>query len=253
MGEIMSALNKKIEIWLPDQHEIILPSPYLITPISRMIDPSCLASYQGSPTCPLPILMDELYFCSPQELKWEGITMEVLFKLRRNIVIEFWRSEMDSKLPHARPPRPARKHVYAEVDIWRSVLQLAERLSTLGLISDPVLTLGSIIKERKLTLFNFLYSEKNPGATKLLRECQTENRQLQALQNPFSPDYAPKTCEVLDKAVLLAGAMPGNFSKNFYMKVVKARMGLVTVLKEQNARSYLDGKQEKRGRKKTSF
>ena len=248
----MSALNKKIEIWLPNQHEIILPSPYLITPISRVVDSFCPASHQGSPTWGLPVLMDELYFGSPQELKWEGITMKILLKLRQKIVIEFWRSEMDSKLACARPPRPARKLVYAEVNIWRSVLQLAERLNTFGIISDPVLTLGLIIKERKLTLFNCLYREKNTGATELLREFQTENRQLQALQNPFSPNYAPKTCEVLDKAVLIAEKNDG-FSKNFYMKVVKARMGLVTILKEQNARSYLDGKQEKRGRKKTSF
>ena len=141
-----------------------------------------------------------------------------------------------------------REHIDAEVAIWRAILRLLERLNTFGIVPNPLLTFRHIIEERKLTLFICPREQRKIGATELIRAFQTENKQLQGLQNPFSPDHAPITCCILDKAIPFAEKMDG-FRKDFYMEVVRERMSLVTMLKKEHPRVSYNGRLEHRGRK----
>jgi hypothetical protein len=204
-----------------------------------------------SPALAFTDLMDELSSPSSQELEWTGTEAKDFLIIRRMVATEFWRSEMHSKLTQKRPPILMRKHIYAEVAIWRAILRLLERLNTFDIVPNPLLTFRHIIEERKLTLFTCSCGEERIGATELIKALQTENKQLQGLQNPFSPDHAPITCCILDKAIPFADRMDG-FRKDFYMKVVRARMRFVTMLKKEHVRASHKGKVEHRGRKKSA-
>jgi len=186
---------------------------------------------------------------------WKTRIGSVFLDYQRCVISHFWRSGFDSKFIGVRTPRQpkeARQLIVAEAELWHSVLRLLERMQTLCFLWDhPAILLGQIIYEKALVMANVKYvGEGNEiGATKLMKQLQSQNRILEGLNNPFSRTESPTTYRVIQKAINRADALP-EFCKTFYMKVVKNRMSFVTCLISQNVRCFNQKKMTRQGRKR---
>jgi hypothetical protein len=226
---------------------LLVPSPYLITPVEVVSEP-------------LAWLMAELWNIdedNPRDPYWETTIGNAFLNYRRKVITHFWRTGYDSQFIGAKIPRQQkdlRITIKAEAELWESVIRLLERMYTLCFLwNHPAILLGQIINEKALVMFNFAYFEegKEIGATKRIKQFQSQNRSLEALDNPFKSNEASITYQIIQKAIELADLRDG-FRRDFYMKVVRNRMSLVACLIAQKSRIYNQKKMLKQGRKRVS-
>ncbi len=221
-----------------------LPSPYLFTPIDV-------------PLNPLGMVMSALYAIDdPDNPYWETQIGSVFLLYRRCVITHFWRTGFDSKFVGVRMPRQpkeTRQLIVAETELWHSVLRLLERMQTLCFLWEcSAKLLEQIISEQALVMINFKYVEEGEfGATNYIKQLQLQNRILQGLENPFALSECPTAYRIIQRALEL-GNLLDDFRKEYYMKVVRNRMKLVTCLINQKARSYNQKKVLRQGRKRAA-
>lgn len=199
------------------------------------------------PSIPLQAVLGKLFV---DEKGREQHTCEQLLKWRQFCIAEFWRSELDSTFPLAKPFYGSKKLIEAEVGLWKKLLRLLERLDTLGIISDSALAFGSLLVERQMALFYFFRANEPVGATQAIKGFQVQNRQLQSLTNPFAEKYS-STCHTIEAAICLADRAD-KFRSDYYMPVVRRRMALVALMKKTHARIFWNGRLVQSGRKVAS-
>ncbi|MBW4490771.1 MAG: hypothetical protein KME12_23605 [Trichocoleus desertorum ATA4-8-CV12] len=219
---------------------IHLTSPYLIYPNPLLLD---------TEAC-LPIVLTALL----EEGKHLDVNNEgncpILLKYRDYVVGEFWRSTVNSQFNAIpKPNRTLKKSVEAETKLWQKILLLLERLKTFGVIDAPALKFKQIVDERALTLFNFFNDGGDFAMTRILQSWQSQNRRLEALDNPFGYEGSRVTSYVLNEAIAIANKNDV-FRTQQYMPVVRARMAFVALLKKERARLFEGEKMKRQGRKK---
>lgn len=172
-----------------------------------------------------------------------------LFGMRHFIAVEFWRVMMNSKFnPTVKAPKKFHQHIKDEADQWLKIIHLLEAMKRLECLDcNPNIAFMHIVREQGLTLFNYCSAH---GATDAIRTWQNENKQLQALENPFDSKLTPNTQLIVDIAINIS---EGNdrFRSNYYMPVVKGRMAMTAKYKQFRASAYnMNGIQQRQGRKK---
>ena len=143
-----------------------------------------------------------------------------------------------------------RPFIEAEADLWIACWKVAEKLQSFG-GWHPALWLVLLVSESNgLTRPWLRYSEGSNewGARSFVKKIQSENKSLQDLSNPFS-ELQPLTFDFTRMAIALSDIdIP---IKDDWMKLVRCRMKLVTLIKNSHSRVLQsDGTVRTAGRRK---
>jgi hypothetical protein len=185
---------------------------------------------------------------------------------------EFYRIQFDSKFDVWRIPRgrgkgyqELLKMVSAEAELWVKTWKVLKNMESMGrLPSFPKssrmllphqslvpLWLRLLIEEFELLIFfcHHVEAEQPQGAFDLRRRKESQNRRLQALENPFSKTY---THQFVHSAITIAD-QDDQFRTKLYMPMVRQRMKIATLIKQSKPRAFdLDRKMTRQGRKKNN-
>jgi hypothetical protein len=239
---------------------------------------SCINPWVKAPSSPVPRILlvgemlNSLIFLKRQdEDSWSKTPLgEVQTKFCAYVAGEFYRIQFDSKLDLWKVPRrrgkgyqELLKMVSAEAELWVKTWRVLENMESMGrlpIFPKPPgmliphqnlvpLWLGLLIEEFELLMLlcHHVGEEKPQGAFDLRRIKESQNRSLQALENPFS-----KTCtqRFVDSAITIAG-QDDQFRAKLYMPMVRQRMTFAALIKESKPRAFdQNGRMTRQGRKK---
>jgi hypothetical protein len=226
-----------------------IPSPYLICPHPVLSSEESLLA-----ECIRNLAFPPDYETDPY---WETPVGHD-FALTRQIVCgQFYRDFIDKNFQHYKMPRHWRKEVKKHFSSQAELMgQIWRIVKLLPLSHNPrPLVFHEIILEQVL-IFCHAWTEeegsKSPTATEWLKSQQGLNRKLQALKNPFDPKVEPETWSFIEEARRTADR--NNDFCSDYRKLIRARMSMVTVLRESHPKKITQsGKsKENRGRKSIS-
>lgn len=227
---------------------LFLPSPYLVEP-----EPFFLEVPAG-----LPIAAVVERYMNPfgwdSSAYWTTPLGKVFLRYRRLVGAEFYREEVDKTYPYFKTPRSFKKLVRAEVDLWRAVLRLIERLNTQHLFTGhPAFIFYQIIEESVLVT-PYALSEKIKGEKtghEHFKSIQSENRLLQDCKNPFVEAHET-TFTLVNLATQIAeDPRKSRFKEEAWYPVVRRRMAICSYLDKAGLKKVnQQGKVERRGRPK---
>jgi hypothetical protein len=241
---------------------------------------SCINPWVKARSIPVPrilwvgAMLDSLISPEGQnEDSWSKTPLgDVLTKFRTFVAGEFYRIQFDSKFDLWKVPRgrgkgyqELLKMVSAEAELWVKTWRVLENMESMGRLpmfpkppgmliphqSLVPLWLRLLIEEFELLmlLYHHVGEEKTQGACDLRRIKESQNRSLQALENPFSQTY---TRRFMDSVITIAD-QDDQFRTKLYMPMVRQRMKISTLIKESKPRAFdLDRKMTRQGRKKNS-
>jgi hypothetical protein len=184
---------------------------------------SCINPWVKAPSIPVPrilwvgAMLDSLIFPEGQDAdSWSKTPLgDVQTKFRAYVAGEFYRIQFDSKFDLWKVPRGRAKGcqellkmISAEAELWVKTWKVLENMEFMGhLPSFPKppgmllsyqslvpLWLRLLIEEFELLMLlcHHVGEEKPQGAFHLRRIKESQNRSLQALENPFSQTYTQR-------------------------------------------------------------
>jgi hypothetical protein len=231
---------------------------------------SCITpwfSVNTSKTYYLAVLLETLQ--KPTDLEtdpyWQTKGGELMLKLSRLVVAEFYRREFDSKYDdfklrgRGEDFRWSKAIVEAEAALWSTIWRMLERLDSLGLMAklpvDVLIPQDTILPawmyqlaiEREILMQFFTDSSElgGGGATQLMKKQQNFNRQLAVHNNPAKMTFSRPFLIAADDAASRFDA----FQKNYFAPMIRSRMAVTCLLKKWRLIN-LDGRVATQGRKK---
>lgn len=182
---------------------------------------------------------------------WESYVGQS-FLLYQNLVIGgFVREFIDKSFDAWLLPRHWKKGIKERVRLESQILGKSWKLICLWEPSYEARTLRTcaLLVERELLLFHFLTTDDLSTATKLTRQQQSINRQLQSLNNPFCQEKNKYTWEFVHHWQQLANRNSDSFKD--WQNLVQARMGLTKLIQQSHPKIFDQegNRKEKRGRK----
>lgn len=243
---------------------IILPSSYLITPSFPSLyycDPLILQSpYLILPSSPsllyfdpklvLAYVLDELSSEEKNQDLIQVVTGKVLIRYHKLVVGEFYRQTIDSNFPYWKPNRKLKPIIQLEVNLWQSVLKMLKHLFYRNSFIDiPEFSFYKLIREREFMVFIVSCTGGQLRVKDYLAMRQHQNRELQGCENPFDREKSPCTWGIMNSAIRIA-ERDDEFSKNFYMPVIRDRQKFTAFMKSEKFRAFLEGKIRRQGRRK---
>jgi hypothetical protein len=175
-----------------------------------------------------------------------------LYDYRRLVIGRFTQKKINSKFKIKSLNRRWKKVVEPETELWSRTLTMLEGLHTLGYLPypHPTLTFFALIKERALLLSNFSLNEdlidSINGKEDFISFLQQQNRQIQALTNPFQSEEYPHTWLIVNVAQKVADQLDP-FRKNYFTPVVRARMSVIARINESKGKLLYKGKKIRQG------
>lgn len=197
---------------------------------------------------------------------WKTPIGDVHLKLLAYTSAEFFRSEFDSTFENWQLPKGRRQGyrelkslVAAEATLWAKTWHVMERLASIGKLPEVPIELDlpkeatipiwlyALVSEYELlmSMMDHIPEGESKSATDILHRRQSFNRSLQTLSNPSKKHF---TQIFLDSAIA-AAEQYDQFRKNQFLPMVRARMTLTKILKEQGGRTFdLQGNMIRQGR-----
>ncbi len=240
---------------------------------------SCINPWVRPSSIPLPqslwviTMLDSLIFSRGQdENSWSKTTLgDVHTKFCAYVAGEFYRIQFDSKFDLWKFPRGRKKGcpglletVSAEAELWVKTWKVLEKMNSEGRLPSfpkpPVMLLPheSLIPlwlmlliaefELLILLSHQVENEEPQGAFQLRRIKESQNRSLQALENPFSKVYTQKFVQ----SAITTANQDDQFRKELYMPMVRQRMKITALIKQSKPRAFdLNGRMSRQGRTKS--
>ncbi|BAB75201.1 hypothetical protein ACN23B_17575 [Anabaena sp. FACHB-709] len=223
--------------------KLLLPMPYGISPVSVYFHSKIFI--RG--------VLNELTSEEKNQDLMQTDTGRLIIKYRQLVVGEFYRQIIDNKFAKWNVDKILKPIIMPEVDLWKSVYQMLEKMSNLNsFATHPAHLLRELVEEGDLMVFIATYSGGKLRVKKYLALRQHQNRELQGCENPFDREESPHTWKIMDLAIKLAN-VDDEFRKRFYMPVVVARQKITAFMKKDRIRIYFKGKLQRQGRKKESI